>query len=151
MLDAEKKFQGEHPLARVSAQVGAAARPWPVLLAEHRKDFQAQFNRVSVDFGAATAARRALPTDQRIETYTTEGRDPELEAQFFQYGRYLLISSSRGSLPANLQGLWNNNPNPPWRSDYHTNINVQMNYWPAEPANLSEHALPFLNLSLIHI
>lgn len=145
VLDAAKKFQGEHPLARVSAQVGAATRPWPALLAEHRKDFQAQFNRVGVDFGAATAARRALPTDQRIETYTSEGKDPELEAQFFQYGRYLLISSSRGSLPANLQGLWNNNPTPPWRSDYHTNINVQMNYWPAEPANLSEHALPFLN------
>ncbi|MEO5934141.1 MAG: glycoside hydrolase family 95 protein, partial [Duganella sp.] len=145
VLDSAKKFQGEHPLARVSAQVNAASRPWPALLAEHRKDFQAQFNRVGVDFGAATAARRALPTDQRIETYTAEGKDPELEAQFFQYGRYLLISSSRGSLPANLQGLWNNNPSPPWKSDYHTNINVQMNYWPAEPANLSEHALPFLN------
>jgi alpha-L-fucosidase 2 len=145
VLDPTRKFRGEHPLARVSAQVVAAARPWPALMAEHRKDFQAQFNRVGVDFGVAAAARRALPTDQRIEAYTAQGKDPELEAQFFQYGRYLLISSSRGSLPANLQGLWNNNLSPPWNSDYHTNINVQMNYWPAEPANLSEHALPFLN------
>ncbi|WP_229211594.1 MULTISPECIES: glycoside hydrolase N-terminal domain-containing protein [unclassified Duganella] len=145
-LDPTKKFQGEHPLPRVTAQVSAAALPWPALLAEHQKDFHAQFNRMSVDFGTAVSARRAQPTDQRIATYTAEGNDPELEAQFFQYGRYLLISSSRDSLPANLQGLWNNNLTPPWNSDYHTNINIQMNYWPAEPANLSQNALPFFAL-----
>jgi alpha-L-fucosidase 2 len=77
--------------------------------------------------------------------YTADGRDPELEALYFQFGRYLLIASSRDSLPANLQGLWNNSLTPPWNSDYHTNINVQMNYWPAEPANLPELHLPFLN------
>jgi alpha-L-fucosidase 2 len=72
--------------------------------------------------------------------------DPALEALFFQYGRYLLISASRpGSLPANLQGLWNNSNNPPWRSDYHSNINIQMNYWPAEVTNLSDCALPFFD------
>jgi len=146
VLDPVKKFQGEHPLPRLTAQVSAAARPWSVLLAEHQKDFHAQFNRMSVDFGAAVPARRALPTDQRIATYTAEGNDPGLEAQFFQYGRYLLISSSRDSLPANLQGLWNNSLTPPWNSDYHTNINIQMNYWPAEPANLSQNALPFFAL-----
>lgn len=144
VLDADKKFQGEHPLARVTAQVDRAPA-WPALLAAHQQDYRRQFDRVSVDLGATGAARRALPTDQRIETYTAQGNDPELEAQFYQYGRYLLISSSRGSLPANLQGLWNNSLTPPWNSDYHTNINIQMNYWPAEPANLSEHALPFLN------
>ncbi|GJI95620.1 hypothetical protein RugamoR57_23380 [Duganella caerulea] len=146
VLDPAKKFQGEHPLPRVTAQVSAAARPWASLLAEHQKDFDAQFKRVSVDFGAAAPARRALPTDQRIATYTAEGGDPGLEAQFFQFGRYLLISSSRDSLPANLQGLWNNSLTPPWKSDYHTNINIQMNYWPAEPANLSQNALPFFAL-----
>jgi alpha-L-fucosidase 2 len=145
VIDASKRFQGEHPLPRVTAQVNAAARPWPALLAEHQKDFHAQFNRMSVDFGAASRQRRALTTDRRIETYTAQGDDPGLEAQFFQYGRYLLISSSRDSLPANLQGLWNNSLTPPWNSDYHTNINIQMNYWPAEPANLSQNALPFLN------
>jgi alpha-L-fucosidase 2 len=143
VIDAAKRFQGEHPLPRVTAQVSAAGRPWPALLAEHQKDFHAQFKRMSVDFGTASAARRALATDKRIETYTAEGNDPGLEAQFFQYGRYLLISSSRDSLPANLQGLWNNSLTPPWNSDYHTNINIQMNYWPAEPANLSQNALPF--------
>lgn len=142
--DAARRFQGEAPLPRVTAQV-AAAPAWAKLLAAHERDYSAQFKRVSVDFGAASATRRALPTDKRIEAYTAEGNDPELEAQFFQFGRYLLISSSRGSLPANLQGLWNNSLTPPWNSDYHTNINVQMNYWPAEPANLSEHAKPFLD------
>ncbi|WP_332854565.1 glycoside hydrolase family 95 protein [Duganella sp. S19_KUP01_CR8] len=146
VLDPVKKFQGEHPLPRVTAQVSAAGRPWAALLAEHQKDFHAQFNRMSVDFGSAAPVRRALPTDLRIATYTAEGNDPGLEAQFFQYGRYLLISSSRDSLPANLQGLWNNSLTPPWNSDYHTNINIQMNYWPAEPANLSQNALPFFAL-----
>jgi alpha-L-fucosidase 2 len=145
VLDAAKRFQGEHPLPRVTAQVTkAAARPWAELLAEHQKDFRALFDRVQVDFGQSAAARAALPTDERIAAYTAEGQDPGLEAQYFQFGRYLLISSSRGSLPANLQGLWNNNLTPPWYSDYHTNINVQMNYWPAETANLSEMAQPFL-------
>ncbi|MRX09464.1 glycoside hydrolase family 95 protein [Pseudoduganella sp. FT25W] len=153
--DASRRFHGEPPLQRVIAQVAAAAdartkstdapRAWSALLAAHERDFAAQFGRVGVDFGAASPARRALTTDKRIEAYTADGNDPELEAQFFQYGRYLLISSSRGALPANLQGLWNNSLTPPWNSDYHTNINIQMNYWPAEPANLSEHARPFLD------
>ena len=158
--DAARRFQGEPPLPRVSAQVDAAAasapaaaaahahaaaRAWQSLLAAHERDYAAQFGRVAVDFGAASANRRALPTDKRIEAYTANGNDPELEAQFFQFGRYLLISSSRGSLPANLQGLWNNSLTPPWNSDYHTNINIQMNYWLAEPANLSEHHKPFLD------
>ena len=144
VLNAASKFQGAHPQARVTSQV-ASAPAWPALLAQHQADYRSRFDRVSVDLGVTGAARRALPTDQRIEAYTAQGNDPELEAQFYQYGRYLLISSSRGSLPANLQGLWNNSLSPPWNADYHTNINVQMNYWPAEPANLSEHALPFLD------
>jgi alpha-L-fucosidase 2 len=128
----------------VASQVDAAPA-WPALLVQHERDYAAQFKRVAVDFGMAAAERRALSTDKRIEAYTAQGHDPELEAQFFQFGRYLLISSSRGSLPANLQGLWNNSLTPPWNSDYHTNINIQMNYWPAEPANLSEHAKPFFD------
>ncbi len=144
-IDAAKKFQGEHPLPRVSAQVTAAAtRSWTELRSEHQKDFRALFGRVNIDLGKASPERLMLTTDQRIEAYTQQGNDPGLEAQFFQFGRYLLISSSRDSLPANLQGLWNNSLSPPWNSDYHTNINLQMNYWPAEPTNLSELAQPFL-------
>lgn len=146
VLDAARRFQGEHPLARVSAQVDAAsARPVQALRAEHEEDFGRLIKRVAIDLGQTPAARRLLPTDARLLAYTKDGGDPELEAQFFQYGRYLLASSSRGSLPANLQGLWNNSVTPPWNADYHTNINIQMNYWPAEVTNLSELATPFFD------
>ena len=145
VADAAMRFQGEAPLARVDAQVAAAAaRPLAALRAEHERDYRALFDRLRIDLGASGAARRALTTDARIATYTSQGNDPELEALYFQFGRYLLISSSRDSLPANLQGLWNRSLTPPWNSDYHTNINIQMNYWPAEPANLSELAQPLL-------
>jgi alpha-L-fucosidase 2 len=142
--DAARHFLGADPQARVAAQVSAAAmHSYAKLRTDHERDYQALFGRVALDLGASGAARRALPTDERIATYTREGKDPELEALYFQFGRYLLISSSRDALPANLQGLWNMSPTPPWNSDYHTNINLQMNYWPAEPANLPELARPF--------
>jgi alpha-L-fucosidase 2 len=146
VADAARRFRGEHPLARVTAQVsGAAARPVADLRAEHERDLGALLGRVRLDLGATKPERAALSTDARLLAYTKQGDDPELEATYFQYGRYLLASSSRDTLPANLQGLWNNSVTPPWRSDYHTNINVQMNYWPAEVTNLSEMARPFFN------
>ena len=146
VMDAARRFNGEHPLARVTEQVNkAAARPLAELRAEHEQDFASLVGRVELDLGDTPAARRALPTDARLLAYTKQGGDPELEAQYFQYGRYLLVSSSRGSLPANLQGLWNNSLTPPWNSDYHTNINIQMNYWPADVANLGELAQPFFD------
>ncbi|WP_229519123.1 glycoside hydrolase family 95 protein [Massilia rhizosphaerae] len=144
VADAARRFQGAAPLARVTAQVSAAAaRPVAELRAEHERDVAGLLDRVQLDLGASAPERRAMPTDARVLAYTKAGNDPELEAQYFQYGRYLLVSSSRDSLPANLQGLWNNSLTPPWKSDYHTNINVQMNYWPAEVTNLSETARPF--------
>jgi len=147
IFDYAKKYHGQNPHARVTAQIDAAARKsFADLKAEHSKDYQTFFNRVSADFGQASTAQTALPTDQRkLAAFKTV--DPGLEAQLFQYGRYLLISCSRpGGLPANLQGLWNDNNNPPWHSDYHANINIQMNYWPAEVANLSECTRPFFDL-----
>ena len=144
VADATRGFQGEDPLPQVTAQLAAAAaRPLAQLRNEHQRDFRALFERVTLDLGRSAPPRRALPTDERLARYTRDGKDPELEALFFQYGRYLLASSSRDSLPANLQGLWNNSPAPPWNSDYHTNINIEMNYWPAEPAALPELAAPF--------
>ena len=91
------------------------------------------------------------PIDERLDAYKKGAADPHLEALMFQYGRYLLISSSRGFLPANLQGLWNDRNKPAWYSDYHTNINIQMNYWLAEPANLSECALPLFDWTVAMI
>ncbi|MDR7333783.1 glycosyl hydrolase family 95 catalytic domain-containing protein [Roseateles asaccharophilus] len=133
---------GKPPLPRVQAQV-AAAPAWPRLKAAHERDVRALLGRVQLDLGASPAERRALTTDARLAAYTQNGNDPELEALYFQFGRYLLVSSSRDSLPANLQGLWNDHLQPPWNSDYHSNINLQMNYWPAEPTNLAESARPF--------
>jgi alpha-L-fucosidase 2 len=140
-------YRGEDPHARISQQVhAAAAKPYDVLKSAQLKDHQALFNRVSVDLGRSPDDRKAMPTDQR-KLLAAKGGDPELEALLFQLGRYYLIGSSRpGGLPANLQGLWVDRNNPAWSSDYHANINIQMNYWPAEVANLPECHLPLFDL-----
>ncbi len=145
--DITRGFRGTDPAAAVAARLAAAAaQPWDRLLQAHTKDHQSLFDRVALDLGASTPAQRALPIDQR-RLAAAKTPDPELEATLFQHGRYLLIASSRaGGLPANLQGLWNDTNTPAWASDYHTNINVQMNYWPAEPANLAECHTPLLDL-----
>ncbi|MCX6877894.1 MAG: glycoside hydrolase family 95 protein [Verrucomicrobia bacterium] len=138
---------GEAPHRLMSVQIDKASkRPYAELLAAHVKDYQALFNRVRLDNGKTDAAIAALSTPKRLAAYKqANAQDPELENLLFQYGRYLLISSSRGALPANLQGLWNNSNTPAWRCDYHSNINIQMNYWLAETANLPECAEPLLN------
>ena len=142
--DRSKGWKGEAPHAKVTARLDAAARrSWDDLLAEHLHDYQSLFKRVTLDLGTSPTAD--LPTDVRLEHLKkTKERDPQLETLLFQYGRYLLIASSRqGGLPANLQGKWNNSNKPEWRCDYHTDINIQMNYWPADVANLSECFSPY--------
>lgn len=115
------------------------------LLNSHIEDYKKLFNRVELDLGATGDA--LLPTDKRIRALKNDAYDPQLAALFFQYGRYLLISSSRlGSQPANLQGIWNDEARPPWSSNYTTNINTEMNYWPAEVCNLSECHEPLFNM-----
>ena len=102
----------------------------------HVGDYQTLFQRVTIDLGTSEAVNQ--PTDQRIKAFQRQ-KDPQLAALFFQFGRYLLIASSRpGGQPANLQGLWNESQDPPWDSKYTININTEMNYWPAELTNLSE-------------
>ncbi|HVX66227.1 MAG TPA: glycoside hydrolase family 95 protein, partial [Bryobacteraceae bacterium] len=122
---------------RTTRQLDAAARkPYAKLLADHVADYQRLFRRVSLDLGSSASA--ALPTDERLAAAKTAS-DPGLAALYFQFGRYLLISCSRpGTQAANLQGIWNDLVRPPWSSNYTVNINTQMNYWPAEVANLSE-------------
>ena len=148
VMDYRKNWRGEAPHARAAEQIKAAsAKSYAELKSAHTKDFQSLFNRVELNLGPSPSEALALPTDQRLKAYKAGGEDPGLERLFFQYARYLLISCSRpGGLPANLQGLWNDKNNPPWSSDYHSNINVQMAFWPAEPANLAECHEPFLNL-----
>ncbi|MEP6700441.1 MAG: glycoside hydrolase family 95 protein [Bacteroidota bacterium] len=126
----------------------ASAKSYHQLLNNHLADYHRYFNRVTfVLKGEQPGSGSQLPTDKRLAAYTAGGSDPSLEALYFQYGRYLLISSSRpGGTPANLQGIWNKSVQPPWSSNFTTNINVQMNYWPAETANLSEMHEPLFNL-----
>ena len=125
----------------------AAAKPYAALKADHMADHQRYFRRVVLDLGSAGAEVEALPTDARWRRIKQGESDPGLAAMFFQFGRYLLIGSSRpGTMPANLQGLWAWQMNPPWNADYHLNINLQMNYWPAEPTNLADCHLPLFDL-----
>lgn len=143
----------EAPMPLVERDITAAqSRSADQLRIAHTQDFAKLMNACAVDLGATSPQQAALTTPERLRRYTDEGRfksggdDPGLEAQVFQMGRYLLVSSSRpGGLPANLQGLWNDSNNPAWASDYHTNINIQMNYWPAETTNLGECAVPLMD------
>jgi alpha-L-fucosidase 2 len=139
-LDAAAGWRGADPQPVVAKALGkAVARPYAELRQEHTAEFRALMKRVAVDWGTSGADVVALPTDARLARYAAGGEDPTLEQTMFDYGRYLLISSSRpNGLPANLQGLWNDSNQPAWASDYHTNINVQMNYWGAETTNLPE-------------
>jgi alpha-L-fucosidase 2 len=137
-------YLGPDPHAAVTARIeAAAAQGYDGLLAAHEKDVAALMGRVSLDIGTVPDK----PTDVLLADYRADASSPAargLEALFFQYGRYLLIASSRaGSLPANLQGVWNHSTTPPWEDDYHVNINLQMNYWPADPTNIAEAAAPF--------
>ncbi len=143
IMDESKGWRGADPQPVVDQQMRAAlAQPWARLLESHTKEYQRFFSRVSLDLGAAAAG----DTPSRLAAYGKGAEDPELEALMFQYGRYLLISSSRpGCLPANLQGIWNDSNKPAWYSDYHTNINIQMNYWQAETANLADCHMPLLD------
>jgi alpha-L-fucosidase 2 len=147
-MDARTHWRGPHPHEWLTAVLANVSKQSLDDLHDRQvAEYQRLFQRVSVNWGRTPAEILALPTDRRLELYGNGGADPELEALLFQYGRYLLIGcSQRSGLPANLQGLWNDSNNPPWSSDYHSNINLQMNYWLAEPANLSECHLPFFDL-----
>jgi alpha-L-fucosidase 2 len=138
---------GGDPVARtLEAMQAAASKEFPALRAAHVSDHQNLFRRVALDLGESPATTLALPTDERIAAEDKRG-DPDLAELLFQFGRYLLIASSRpGTQAANLQGLWNDKLRPSWGSKYTVNINLQMNYWPAEVANLSECAEPLFAL-----
>lgn len=140
------QYRGVNPHAQLQQRVDAAvAKQFTTLQTEHRVDYQSLFNRMSLTIGQAALAQ---PTPTVLAQYKkgNASLDRTLEATYFQFGRYLLIASSRaGSLPANLQGVWNNSTTPPWNDDYHVNINLQMNYWLAETANLPELMIPYFD------
>lgn len=146
ILVANTDYYRPNPSAQNTDQLAlAAARPFGDLRERHIADYQPRFGRVQLELAAA--ATSGLPTDERLNRIKAGASDPAFDALYFQYGRYLLVASSRpGSLPANLQGIWNPLFKPPWFSDYTININCQMNYWPAEVANLAECHEPLFDL-----
>jgi alpha-L-fucosidase 2 len=131
--------------ARVKSYLDRAyAKSFDQLVKAHIAEYQKYFNRVTLDLGTSDASK--LPTDERLKKFR-QSNDPQLVTLYFQFGRYLLISSSQpGGEPANLQGIWNPWMHPPWDSKYTININAEMNYWPAEKTNLAELHQPFLQM-----
>jgi alpha-L-fucosidase 2 len=159
----DQGWKGNHPHETVSSHVASAAnRPYQELMDEHIQDYRRLYHRLVLDIGESPEAVMQVPTNERLDSYRGEKTDlsttmhyeapavelegmpdPDLEELMFQFARYLMISSSRPDcMPANLQGLWNNSNTPPWRSDYHTDVNIEMNYWFVDTANLSECFLP---------
>ena len=139
-------FREKDLAAACARDRAAASRPYEALRSEHVADHQRIFRRVRLEL-PADAAARALPTDERLKRLQQGAADDDLLALYFQYGRYLLIASSRpGSMAANLQGKWNDSLTPSWGSKYTININTEMNYWPAETCNLSELTAPLFDL-----
>ena len=162
--DFKSDWRGNDPLPLIEKELASAqSKSYKSLLKNHVADLSGLLGRASINIGTTDAAVLTLPTDERLKRYAGEsvvtetkdglknkiqkgGEHPDLEEIMFQYGRYLLASSSRpGGLPANLQGLWNDSNTPAWASDYHNNINLQMNYWSAESTNLSECQLPLID------
>ncbi|MBV4205731.1 glycoside hydrolase N-terminal domain-containing protein [Bacteroides salyersiae] len=124
---------------------GAIRKGYDELYRAHEADYTSLFNRVKLQLNPEVTARN-LPTNLRLANYRKGQADYRLEELYYQYGRYLLIACSRpGNMPANLQGMWHNNLNGPWRVDYHNNINIQMNYWPACSTNLGECTRPLVD------
>lgn len=135
---------GPDPIAATRARLaGLAGRSFDSLLAAHAKDVASLMGRVTLDLG--TSAQAVKPTNVRLREYAEGATDPSLEALYFQFGRYLMVSGSRPGSPAlTLQGIWNPHMRPPWSSNYTVNINTEMNYWPAETTNLAECHQPLL-------
>jgi alpha-L-fucosidase 2 len=148
VLDYNRGFKGALPHEIVSKQLaGASRKPYHTLRANHIFEYQKYFRRVKFKLGDATTYN--IPTIERLKAYGDGRSDPGFASLFYQYGRYLLISSSRPDnlLPSNSQGLWGDGLDLPWKSDYKSNINYQMNYWLAEQTNLSEMHSPMLRFT----
>jgi alpha-L-fucosidase 2 len=149
LIVAATDYRGGDPVAACDRYLARATKPYTSLKSAQLADHEHLFRRVELEMAPASDADaiESLPIDERIARVKQGKDDPELAALYFQFGRYLLMGSSRpGTMAANLQGIWNDSMAPPWDSKYTTNINVEMNYWPAEVGNLSETTQPFFDL-----
>lgn len=144
-----KTYVGVNPVETTRQWMdNAVSMGYDALFKQHYDDYAALFNRVKLQLNPDQQSAN-LPTAKRLQNYRKGQPDFYLEELYYQFGRYLLIASSRpGNMPANLQGIWHNNVDGPWRVDYHNNINIQMNYWPACPTNLNECTLPLVDFIL---
>ncbi|MFO7619749.1 MAG: glycoside hydrolase family 95 protein [Bacteroidales bacterium] len=144
LLTAATDYTGIDPLAVSAGQIEkAAGRHYSDIIKDHIADYKSWFDRVKLDLGSSDG--NFFTTDARIIAMQNGYTDTDLIELYYQFGRYLLISSSRpGNLPANLQGIWADGLRPPWSADYHINVNIQMNYWPSEITNLGELHRPFI-------
>ncbi len=144
-LTAATDYSGDDPALLSAARMDAViSHPYSDIKNDHIADYQSFFKRVTIDLGSSDG--NYFTTDARITAMQNGYTDMDLVELYYQFGRYLLISSSRpGDLPANLQGIWADGLQPPWSADYHININIQMNYWPSEITNLGELQLPFVD------
>lgn len=149
VADRSKGWREGDPVEKVAAAIDHASKStFDEARARHIKDYQALFNRVTLDLGRDWVHPK-IETARRLGYFQDRKNDPKLEELMFQYGRYLLIASSRpGTMPANLQGIWNRSNSPAWYSNYHTDINVDMNYWLSEVTNLSELRQPMFDYVL---
>lgn len=148
VISGATSFRHDDPQATVKTTAKTAlSNGWQTLLDNHLDDYRQLFDRVDLQLGQTDLCVEALPTDERLARLRHGHDDPAMAALYHQFGRYLLISSSRpGSMPANLQGIWNQDFWPAWGSKYTININTEMNYWPAEAANLSECHAPLFDM-----
>src|SRR5947209_15017781 len=143
LLAAATDLKGKDPQKSVEHDLQAAKKSFEQLRAAHIADHQKFFRRAELVLDESAASKPDIPTDERLKRVQAGGSDLLLEEQYFQFGRYLLMASSRpGSMAANLQGIWNKSLTPPWDSKYTININIEMNYWPAELTNLAEMSEP---------
>ena len=147
LLAAASDYRGIDPESQCRDVLSKVSlKSWDKILEDHLSDFTRLASRMDIDLGSAGAVVESLPTDERLLRMRKNESDPGMISTYFMFGRYLLMTSSRpGNMPANLQGLWNADMSAAWNSDYHTNINIQMNYWPAEVCNLSECHLPLFD------
>ena len=146
-MDFSKGFRGEHPESKIARRMeNIKGHSLEELMRRHTEDYSKLYKRQRISLGTSARFLQDMPTYQRLEAYREKPEDPELEETLFNFGRYLMISTSRpGSLPAGLQGIWNGMINAPWGNDYHSNINFQMVYWLPEVGNLSECHLSMLD------
>ena len=147
-MDYSAGWKGNNPTdTNIATLKAAEGKSIKELRKAHREDYRSYYDRLSINLGKSPENVAKLPTDERLAAYRKHGKpDPELEATIYQYGRYVLITGSQpGNLPVTLQGIWNDKVHAPWACDYHNNINLQMCYWGAEVANLSECHIPLID------